>query len=43
MLIFCKKKEKKAGISKFKRPFALKGIFSETKYVYVLTYQISSF
>ena len=42
MLIFCKKK-KKVDISKIKRALVLKVIFFETKYVYVLTYQISGF
>ena len=32
-----------ADISKIKRALVRKGIFSETTYVYVLTYQISSF
>ena len=32
-----------ANISKIKQALALKGIFSETKYAFVLTYQISSF
>ena len=40
MLIFCKKN---AGISKNKPVLILKGIFSETTYVYVLSHQISSF
>ena len=35
--------EKHADISKNKRVLVLKGIFSETTYVFVLTYQISSF
>ena len=39
---FCKKK-KNGGISKIKEVLLLKGIFSETIYVCVLTYQISSF
>ena len=40
MLIFCKNN---ADISKIKKVLVLKGIFSEIKYVRVLTYQISSF
>ena len=35
--------QKNADISKIKRVLVLKGIFSETKFVCVLTYQISSF
>ena len=45
--IFAKKNadfwQKNAGISRIKRILALKGIFSETTYVCVLTYQISGF
>ena len=40
MLIF---RKKNTDISKTKGVLVLKGIFSETKYVRVLTYQISSF
>ena len=40
MLIFF---QKNADIIKIKGVFVLKSIFSETKYVCVLTYQISSF
>ena len=40
MLTFCKKN---AGTSKIKRVLVLQDIFSESTYVYVLTYQISSF
>ena len=36
-------KKKYADISKIKVVVVLKGIFSKTTYVYVLTYQISSF
>ena len=35
--------QKNADISKIKRASVLKGIYSETKYVHVLTYHISSF
>ena len=35
-----KKKKKNTGISKIKRAFVLKGIFSETAYVCVLTWQM---
>ena len=35
--------EKNADISKIEEAYALKGIFSETKYKCVLTYQIWSF
>ena len=35
--------QKNADISKIKRSLVLKGIFSETTYVFVLTYQIWSF
>ena len=40
MLIFCKKN---ANIRKIKEVLVLEGIFSETTYVFVPTYQISSF
>ena len=33
----------KIDVSKIKRALELKGTFSETTYVYVLTYEISSF
>ena len=39
-LIFC---EKNADIGKTKRDLVLKGIFSETAYASVFTYQILSF
>ena len=35
--------QKNADISKIKRAFVLKDIFSETAYVFVLKFQISSF
>ena len=35
--------QKNAEISKIKGFLVLKGIYSETTYVFVLTYQISSF
>ena len=37
-----KKKKKNADISKIKRAWVLKSIFSETRYKCVLTYQILS-
>ena len=40
IVFFCKKN---ANISKIKEVLVLKGIFSETTYVCILTYQISSF
>ena len=40
MLIFCKQN---ADISKIKKALVLEGIFSETTYVGVPTYQILSF
>ena len=45
--IFAKKcrffRKKNADISKIRRTFVLKRIFSETKYLCVLAYEISSF
>ena len=35
--------QKSADITKIKRLLVLKGIFSETTYVYVLKYQVLSF
>ena len=40
MYYFCQKYD---VISKIKKDLLLKGIYSETKYVYVFTYQVLSF